>query len=80
MNRIPGRIVVELDDVASALLCAQMTCGIEGGVLGAGGDPRDLVSAAVVFMLDTRDDGTSTAEWLEQALERRERLEGREIA
>lgn len=80
MNRIPGRIVVELDDVASALLRAQMTNGIENGVLEAGGDPRDLVSASVIFMLDDSDDGTSTDEWLQQARERRERLEGREVA
>ena len=75
-----GRLIVELDDVASAMLRAQMAAGIVGGVLEPGGDPRDLVSASVVFLLDTSDNGTSTQEWLDQARERRECLEGKEIA
>ncbi len=78
LERVPGRIVVELDDRASAMLRAQMAGTIKNGCLEPGGDPRDLASASVLFMLDTTDDGTSTQEWLEQAHARRESLEGKE--
>ncbi len=76
-ERVPGRIVVELDDVASALLRAQMAGTAKSGCLEPGGDPRDLASASVIFTLDTTDKGTSTQEWLNQARARREGLEGK---
>jgi hypothetical protein len=73
MKRIKSRIIVELDDAASKLLRAHMA-------EEPGDDPRDVVSAAVVFMLsDPEDDDGEFAsdDALEHARERRLALEGK---
>ena len=49
MKATPGRIVVELDDLASAML--RQVCREGNGLFHAGTDPRDLVNAAVTFYL-----------------------------
>ncbi len=55
MEATPGRIVVELDDLASAML--RQVCREGNACREAGEDPRDLVNAAVTFYLS--DDATA---------------------
>ena len=50
----PGRSVVELDEVASAML--RRVCQNGSSCREAGEDPRDLVNAAVTFYLCGEDD------------------------
>ena len=53
--RIPGRVTVELDDLASAML--RQVCREGSASQEPGEDPRDLVNAAVTFYLcDPRND------------------------
>ena len=75
IHRKGERIVVELDDVATAMLREFMAKGHPCLLDAAGRDPRDVVSAAVVFMLDDADDGTSSQERLVEAHDRRLNLE-----
>ena len=49
LEATPGRIVVELDDLASAML--RRVCREGSDCREAGEDPRDLVNAAVTFYL-----------------------------
>lgn len=49
-----GRLVVELDDLASTML--RQVCQEGNACYEAGEDPRDLVSAAVTFYLSDDDD------------------------
>ena len=55
MEATPGRIVVELDDLASAML--RQVCREGNSCREASEDPRDLVNAAVTFYLS--DDTTA---------------------
>ena len=75
VHRKGSRIVVELDDVASAMVRDYMSGEQRCDTLSEGADPRDVVSAAVVFMLDNSDDCTSSQERLVEAEGRRLALE-----
>lgn len=81
----PGRIIVELDDLASTML--RRVCQEGNGCREAGEDPRDLVNAAVTFYLCDDEDHRQDQFDLEcgdEALRRatRDRMvcEGREVA
>jgi hypothetical protein len=75
MKRIKSRIIVELDDAASKMLREYLS-GVSHPCLHDGEDPRDVVSAAVVFLMG--DDDIDTQSALEHAKERRLALEGKE--
>ena len=81
----PGRIVVELDELASTML--RRVCREGSDCREAGEDPRDLVNAAVTFYLCGDEDhreGQFDLECGDEALRRatRDRMvcEGREVA
>lgn len=79
MNRPLGRIVVELDDVASFHLRENLA---GKGFMGSKkNDPRDVASAAVVFLLDDPDksDWCSSADVLAEAKRRRLHREGKVV-
>ena len=54
MQRVPGRLLIELDDLASAMLRRVCQDGAEH--FDPGHDPRDLVSAAVTYYLCGEND------------------------
>ena len=78
----PGRIMVELDDVATAMLREFIAKGHECLRSASGRDPRDLVSAAVIFMLGNPDvdPWNTTADCFEITRARRMAAEGKEEA
>ena len=77
IHRKGERITVELDDMASAMVREFMAKGHECFAPEAGRDPRDVVSAAVTFLLGDPNTSPwdSSDDCLELARERRDALE-----